>query len=94
MAENRRDVPCDVGGLEACPYWKSHGLSPGAVHLEGIAWRAWDLYWRIQSLGWDMVNAFLTLELTAAEAEQVCDLVAYIKDEESRMARAYAKRGR
>jgi hypothetical protein len=47
-------VPCDTGGLPACIYLRSHGYSPGErAHADDL--RAWDVYWKMQRVGFEAV---------------------------------------
>lgn len=41
-----------LGGLGACPYWQSHGDSPGEP-LDPFAAAVLDLWYTVQTLGWD-----------------------------------------
>lgn len=38
-------MPCDLSGLDGCPYWQQLGVSPGAVELDEELGMLWDLYW-------------------------------------------------
>mgnify|MGYP001558459861 FL=1 len=67
-AEDRLTVPCDTGGLTACPFWRTHEASPG----EPMAWadvQALEMYHQIQRHGWAMVEALRTFRLSEQEAE-------------------------
>ena len=61
-------VPCDGGGLQACPYWRTHENSPG-VRPDPEESRAIDLYHETKRLGWPLVESLRTIRLTTAEAE-------------------------
>ena len=61
-------MPCDVGGLDACPYWLTHEASPG----QPVAWLdelAFDVYEQIQRHGWPLVAALRQLDLTGWAAD-------------------------
>lgn len=79
MDENDRDVPCDSGGVNACPYWNSNGTSPGAFKLSEEDQTAWDLYLRVQAFGWDMVKTLCDLELTPYQADELLEKFLLIR---------------
>lgn len=84
MEENDRDVPCDIKGLDGCPYWKSHGVSPGAYTLTGLDQLSWEIYCRVEAFGWDMAKTLMDVKLTPYDAEQLMDKVYLIKTYENK----------
>jgi hypothetical protein len=62
-------VPCDDGGLAACPYMRSHRMSPGQVVLGEADLLALEVHQSCQALGQELALALLDLTLTTAQAE-------------------------
>ena len=70
LAEDGLRPPCEAGGLPACRFQRTHGMSPGepedfqdtlaiALYLEG------------RLLGFDTLFALRHLEITPADAERL-----------------------
>lgn len=80
LAEDQEPVPCDVGGLAACLYWRTHGASPGEPdHPDDVL--AWDIYCAMQRVGWDAVKTLRNLdELTAYDAEYLLQRLVALQD--------------
>ena len=62
-------MPCDEGGLAACPYTKSHGVSPGSIRLTQDDLLALEIQQSCTSLGREMAMALLDVELTPDQAD-------------------------
>jgi hypothetical protein len=70
-------VPCDAGGLNACPYWQSHSVSPGAITLTDEEYQA-QYYWRrLRVLGWEAAQRFMPPDLPADVLERMYFLETY-----------------
>lgn len=54
-------MPCDTGGLPACIYMRTHGYSPGE-HEHPDDLRAWDIYWKMQRIGFEAVYRLRRME--------------------------------
>jgi len=78
-AENNDPVPCDTGGLEACPYWQTHGASPGQ-ELTPINRRA--IHWLrlIKRHGWEQVMGLVEMAVTPYEASYLLEAWGMYED--------------
>lgn len=78
-AENNDPVPCDRGGVAACPYWHSHGASPGARLLDinrlAVMWLR-----NVKRFGFEQAMAFLDIELTPYQASYLLEAWAIYED--------------
>jgi len=81
-------VPCDTGGLPACIYLRSHGYSPGErTHPDDLL--AWDVYWKIQRVGFDAVYRLGHLEqLDDYESEWLLKRLVLLEDAMRQRAQA------
>lgn len=54
-------MPCDTGGLPACYYYRTHGVSPGEHdHPDDLL--VWEVYWQAQRVGFEMVYRLRRLD--------------------------------
>ncbi len=70
--EAEADVPCDTGGLEACPYEMVELWPENVLAVE--------LYQRARRLGWETTLALLDLELSPVEAAGLLDKLMVIEE--------------
>ena len=72
-------MPCDAGGLDACPYWATHGASPGqpllAINRLAVLWLR-----HIKRQGWEQTVALLDIAVTAYEASYLLEAWAMYED--------------
>jgi hypothetical protein len=60
-------VPCDTGGLQACYFWRTHGMSPGEKdHQDDLL--VWEVYWQAQRVGFETVYRLRRLDLLSTYA--------------------------
>ena len=76
-ASDRLTIPCDTGGLSACPYWRTHEASPGEPVAVADA-LALQLYEEIQGSGWELFQALRTFRLSEQEAEALYIRLTYL----------------
>lgn len=88
-AEDARAVPCDTLGLDGCPYWRTHGISPGVLTPLPVVSLALEVWHRWQALGWEAVASWLPVELTAAEAETVLEVLYELRCDQEEQRRQW-----
>jgi hypothetical protein len=71
LAQDHLRPPCEAGGLDACRFLPTHGMSPGEVEdFEDTL--AIALYLEGRLMGFDAMLQLRHLELTAAAVERLC----------------------
>lgn len=71
-------MPCDDGGIAACPYTHSHGVSPGSITLGAEDLLALEVHQKCASLGRELALALLDIALTPTQADGLLMRLDYL----------------